>query len=611
MILPEDQINFRSRLHYLTDVVALQSLCHPEAITRLENTVESLNTKDQRGFLRGYRLAVATPLFGLLYFTVNFPELLSLESDERLFNWFHYRDPEKGESLLHAVSNPRSGLGRLCFAFDILQTALREAEGKLVDTVAALEKCQATAMAFSGIVSGTEIVHFDTGEELLDGESFFPLVMAERVLDYAGYDRSIVRLARRMVWHSSGGVPKAWSDGFRFGLDSVVRLNRIELPSHSESSVIAPTWFDELHAFVNPFDLPDQWPSMKYGLTELSQSQVEAVVGHFEASIEVVSPKSRVAVLLGSDEVHLISDAGATDSLELEVMLRGAIAVHGDSRVRILLLTHTVESDTREWVSIAVRLPMYGIFSNASKWFLFHKIYHAGRVFDSDVAHAKSAVNRLLSQFKNKLELEELNGLSSDDFLHFCEPSSVRAMRDLNLKAIEANAALRSGNSELLAGFWLVGQGYHDVKVSFRHTALDRFEYDAIGIKDKDCLVIEVKGAEIIDHKLDMEISRFASKIERLRSQSSSLAKALGCEVESVSGLFVFLGDFDDFKPTDTSIPLWGYEDFVGALKEAGLPNRLVKLLDKSYIIHSIDIGGLFDYLRTRQGDGRNGRGFE
>ena len=45
MVLPEDRINFKSRLTFLTDVTALEFLCSPEAVTRLEGAVESLNQR--------------------------------------------------------------------------------------------------------------------------------------------------------------------------------------------------------------------------------------------------------------------------------------------------------------------------------------------------------------------------------------------------------------------------------------------------------------------------------------------------------------------------------------------------------------------------------------
>ena len=618
MILPEDRMNFTSRLRFLTDVTALEFLCSPEAVTRLESAVESLNTRDQRNFLRGYRLAVTTPLYGLFQFAVNFPELLGLEDDDRLFNWLHYRSPERGESLLHAVSDPTSGLGRLCYVFDALHTALRTAEGSLIDTVVAIEKCRATVSAFSGVLSGTRIVSLDTSEDLPERESLLRLSVAERVLDYVEYDRSIVPLAHRMVWRSkeefrsvddrfvldaethlagvslfplATGVPEGWMDGFWFGLDLVIHLINVELPSHSNSAPFnRHDWFNELRAFVNPSQPQREWPSMKYGLTELSQSNIRALLGHWEADMDAISSKRRLAAVLGPDTVHLIADAEATASIELEVMLRGAVAMHGNSKVNVLRLTHSVASDDREWVSVALKFPMYGFFSNASKWFLFYKMYHTGYVFDTDVARAITAVERLLLQFKDNLVVEELSDLGSEDFLSLCGPSAFRAMRESSLKAVEANADLRSGNSELLAGFWLVGQGYNHVSVSFQHASLGKFEYDAIGVKNGKCLVLEVKGAEVIDHELQKQIHRFADKVDHLRGLLPDLTKALRCEsdIESISGLFVFLGDLDNFKPTVTSIPLWGYDDFVEALQAVDLPHKIVGLLDRSHIIRHV-----------------------
>jgi len=623
MILPENKINFRSRLHFLTDVTVLELLCSPEAVTRMESAVESLSTRDKRNFLRGYRLAVATPLYGLLQFAVNFPELLGLENDEGLFDWLHYRSPERGESLMHAVSDPTSDLSRLCYAFDALQSALRRAEGGLIDTVTAIEKCRATAQAFSGLLSGTRIVSLDAGEDLLGKESLLRLSVAERILDYVEYDRSIVPLAHRMVWRSkeefrpidsqfvldaethladvslfpfTAGVPKEWIGGFWTGLDLVVRLNGVELPSHSGSShPIRRDWANELRAFVNPLYPQSEWPSMKYGLTELSQSNIRALFEHGEADMDTVSSKRRLAAVLGSDEVRLMADAGATDAIQLEVMLHGAVAVHGDSKVHLLLLTHSVASDDREWVSIAVRIPIYGIFSNVSKWFLFYRMYHTGYVFDTDVARATMAVERLLSEFKENLEVEELGGLDSEDFLPLCVLPAFRAMRELSLEAVETNAELRSGNSELLAGFWLVGRGYNHVSVSFRHARLGKFEYDAIGVKTRECLVLEVKGAEISDHELQEQIRRFADKVDHLRGRLPDLTKALNCEtdIEGISGIFVFLGDLGNFKPTVKSIPLWGYDDFVQALQAVNLPDRIVGLLDRSHIIRHL---GLDDF---------------
>ena len=55
--------------------------------------------------------------------------------------------------------------------------------------------------------------------------------------------------------------------------------------------------------------------------------------------------------------------------------------------------------------------------------------------------------------------------------------------------------------------------------------------------------------------------------------------------------MFIFLGGLGRFKSTERTIPLWGYDDFVKALKAIGLSDRIVGLLDKSHIVHSMQTG--------------------
>ena len=491
------------------------------------------------------------------------------------------------------------------------------------ETIAAIEECRASAIEFDEVLKGTKVVSLDTGEELHDRESLLRLSVAERVLDYVEYDHSIVSLAHSWVWqdeeefrpiddhfvleaetHLSGvsslpfgkGVPGGWRSGILFGFDLIIQLNGVTLPIHldpdSESGA-ARDWVNELADLVNPSRPDGKWPSQVYGLTEFSGSTIGRMLGHLEVNMDTVSSKHRLAALLGSDRVRLISDAGATDVLELEIMLSGAVATYGDSRVHVLVLTHSVASDDREWVSIAFRLPMYGLFSNASRWFLFYKMYHKGMVFDTDVARATKAVEELLLRFEDKLVVEEIGDLDSEDFLPLCVLPAFHAISELSHRAVETNADLRSGNSELLAGFWLVGQGYSHVKVSLKRTSLGDSDYDAIGVKDGECLIIEVKGADLCDDELQNKITEFANRIEHLRNRTTTLKQLLGTDsdISEVSGLFVFLGDLGRFTPADPSFPLWGFDDFVTALKAIGLPNRIVGLLDRNHIIHSMPTG--------------------
>ena len=105
-------------MNFLADVIALDSLCNPAAIARLKSVVNPMGSRDLLNFLRGYRLAVATPLHELLEFTVDEATLLGLEFDDRLATWLHFRRQEPPTPFLAAVSDPSSPLGRLCARFD-------------------------------------------------------------------------------------------------------------------------------------------------------------------------------------------------------------------------------------------------------------------------------------------------------------------------------------------------------------------------------------------------------------------------------------------------------------------------------------------------------------
>ena len=625
MIFPEsliDRMDLSERMNFLTDVTAFEFLCSSEALTRLKTTAESLNDRDQRNFLRGYRLAVATALHGLLYFVADYPEALGIEKDDRFYNWLHFPGRKRQGTLLSAVSDPMSTFGRLCSVFHDLAINLRKADRSLPDTIAVIEKCGSIVKLFNQFLVGTKIVSLDTGKELPDRESLLCMCLAERVLDYLKRDRSIVTLAYELVWSGEGelrplhdqfilhtethldnvalslytkGIPKEWLNGFWFGCALVVQLSGIRSSSLSDlvsDPLNVRNWCDEFLTFVDPPHPQGKWPSDKYGVSAFKQPNVRKLLGNFEVNMSAGSSKHRLAAILSPDRVRLIASAGATDALELKVMLSGAVAMHDHSKVRVLILTHSVDTDDRQWTSLAFRLPMYGTFTNASKWFLFYKIYHEEPVLDTEVSRAIKTVEELLLRFKDKLEVEEIDGLDAKDFLPLCTLPAFRAMRELSHRAVEANADLRSGSSELLAALWLVYQGYSNVKVAFERASLGKGDYDAIGVRDRQCLVVEVKSTKsgISDHELQDQICRFADKVDRLRGRLPELAQALECEsdIESVSGLFIFSGDVNKLDTSVPSIPLWGYDDFVGALRSEGFPNKIVDLLHSSHIIRHV-----------------------
>ena len=307
--------------------------------------------------------------------------------------------------------------------------------------------------------------------------------------------------------------------------------------------------------------------------------------------MESIPAKNRLAAILGPDTVRLFTPGSFTDFMDLEILVAGAVATYPDTPVEMLLVTHSVESDGRDWVSIAVRSRRETFIANHSKWYLFYKMFHEGHVIDSDVGRAIREVEGLLIRFKDKLHIvERIDGVSDRDLLSHCELPAFQAMRKLSKRAVDVNSKLRAGLSELLASYWLQANGYSNVKVSLKRASLGNYEYDALGVKDGECLVVEVKGGDVLDRELQEQIARLGHKVEHLRTRLPALSKALGYggHIERVAGLFISLADLRGFESTDDSVILWDYNGFLRRLRRVGLNSRLVDLLDRSHIVHSI-----------------------
>ena len=594
----------------------------------LADAIEALDKTEHQSFLRGYRLSVATPLYSLLSSSINQPTLLGLKEDLGLYHWLNYGSSRHGGNLLAAASDLTCDVGKLCCLFIDLFTALRTGEPGLPDTIACLEKCRGFAVLLREGLAQAEITRVERCEKLSDGGVLIAQCVGERILDYVEYERGIVPLARDYVWGSSynsrplvssfamqadthldplltlpffDGVPHEWIQGLRFGFDLALRLSGISLPTHSDTGfrqLLGQQWFDELLALVKLGHGIKSWPSEQFEMKEFLQAPFRTVLEQIEVSMPTVSSKQRLAAILSPDTVQLVSSTSQTDALQLRLMMTGATVTLDGSKLRLLLLTHSVSADQRKWVSVAIRIPIYGtIMSNSSRWYLFYKMYHIGFAVDSDVTRASAEVSELLREFGGRLEVEKLDRLGHEDLLVHCELPAFRAMRELSHTAVETNAKLRGGSSELLGAFWLTCRGYTDVKVSFRHDLLGKSDYDAIGVKEGNCLTLEVKGGALSNDNLDKRITKFADKIRKLRRQMPALSRILGCEstIDSVSGLFIFLGEIDEFTPTDTSVQLWGYDDFVEVLRTANLPRRIISLLDRGQIIRNIRLDAFPD----------------
>ena len=611
----------------------LENLCHAESLLRLEAAVECLNPRDRRNFLGGFRLAVATPLFKLLQFVVGSAPQLSLEYDDRLNHWLFYGFYKRRAPLLAAVTDLKTDLARLCLKFDDLFSALRTSGDELDEAIRVIQLCGEFGSSLRASLGKCEVVLLRDGMRVSDGDSLLRPLVAERVSDYSwrlGYSTNAYRLVWGveeelpqpneedtlnalthlddvLSWPQGKNIPERWHDGLYFGFDSVIRMEGISLTSHSASGAVIVDCVKlaiELEHFVKSIHPDGTWPSMVYGLGEFTYFSKDELMSHLPESETVaatnIPSKDRLAAILVPDTVRLFTPGSFADFMDLEIFVAGAVSTHPDTQVEILVATHSVESDDRNWVSIAVRCRRETFIANHSMWYLFFKMYHEGPVFDSDVGQARAEVEGLLARLEGSLNITRIDDISDRDLLSYCEASAFQALRELHRSAVDVNSKLRAGVSELLGAFWLQARGYNNVHVSLENASLGAYEYDVVGVKDGKCLIVEVKGGSVSDEALQEEVIALGHKAENLRGRLPALAKVLSYEgnIDQVSALFVSLANSEGLEFGGDSVLFWDYKDFVNELKAVSLPSRLVGLLEQGHIIRYLDMADFFKELR-------------
>ena len=115
------------RLSFLADVELMLALCDAPAIDRLKSAATRMKSRDFVNFLNGYRLAIAAPLSSMMGFSILHADRLGPEPDDRLASWWTFRDGVRIESVIDALTDPGSDIGRLCSTFADLGRGLREA----------------------------------------------------------------------------------------------------------------------------------------------------------------------------------------------------------------------------------------------------------------------------------------------------------------------------------------------------------------------------------------------------------------------------------------------------------------------------------------------------
>ncbi len=635
-----------ARLRFLADAAVLRSICNPDAIGGLNSVIGDRTRRRGRDCYRlcnGFKWLAGVATYSLLEGIIDTPELLGLDWDQRAWTWWRDNRYEGSSTLPSAFTNPSSDLagvgGRL---FSIL-SLLRTSGDSWERMVEALGHALSISETLWTIALDCEVSPIRDCPGDFTVQEAVQLRALERLLDYLKYERAKMPSAYEFIWSNNASANEVPQEEDVFGDDVLDELDTelSPLPDMPFSSSVPVEWatgviagtciaiqqlrsagdkeFDPGEAFRKftngdgtviglledlvkaPFqDQYVEFPSQHFGLTgprHLTSYDLTKLQG----PVSRVSDPERLAALLGVEN-KLVASNGPLDHEQFATVISGLASLNDSpDSIKVVRVSHSQSDDDLNWFSLAVRVPRIGPMSNASLWWIFHKIYATGTL-EPDCIIAERRVNDTLDAFKEPIDLEELSEVSANDLLALSSSPAWKFLHAHSKRIQEVNSDLRGAIPELVSALLLSHWGYQHIKANFKPSALGGREIDAGGIllseDGCDCFVMEVKGSAETDEDLENQIIRFKAKLDDLREQLPQLSIDMGFAgtIKTVSGLFVSMSDLTHYERGSYGVELWDFQRFQEALRAAGVSEFYRNLLKKtSLTIVMRDFGGLPD----------------
>ena len=526
------------RLIFFADALVLKTLCNQEALDNLEAIRSSLGLdhgsgSDHFALIHGYKLVVATALYGLLEGVVIHPEFLGLEQDDRFQQSWVFNHKRQVIASGSAFTQPESDFAKVVTSIHDMMTQFRIADD-----------WDSTTTAICGAAPSSEILWLSATEDTpvaFSNESKAPEIdealrmgAIERLDDYREDD--IFGLAYEFLWMdtkepNSANSWRADEDPF-----SDIETHADPLPLLFPRKTAGPKWstgiaagmsvsisqlVNEQKKLCSPTELFKEFlaspaslkellseemgstfPSQEFGLKGFSAANAKDLIAS-GSSVPRIHSDERLRALVGK-EPGIIVSSDPTGAADFPIVMEGMTSdVHQGDLIEVLDIQHTnTNSGDLTWYSLAVRAARFGFRSNFSKWWVFNRAYAVGPMVDAEVILAWRKIEESLHKSADHINRIKLAGIDTSALLSLFEPPVWRYVLEQARTVNDVNSDLKGLLPELLATVLVAQWDCVHIRTSFvPRVLLDRgqsSDLDVLGIQPTaegaTCIVVEIKG---------------------------------------------------------------------------------------------------------------------
>ena len=600
----------------------------------------------QEGLRQGFKLLLVATIHEYIDGIVRSPEVIGVEPD------FDYRDywaftKGRGREITRTTARTDHYISRfVAKANSLINEILTLETWESIEAFGDKTKefrdrlCQISEKAYIASKGGKEITMrnalLEAANMILWSTSANPLPIAHRYTDYfisRRDDEADLQSLDRMVgecYLSSGltrfdfsyvsrsffprQLPEHWALGYAFSMHESLKLlarnnrQRNRLVSLDRLVFSTKDWHDMRKydgKMTTVYGLPKPYRGYRYvPYQKITDDDRRPLMAEVEA---LPSPERLLSIFGNRARIVERGFPGGFDNFEC--LLDGAIKKSKRTKeaAKVAIIVHKSYRGQEDY-STAIFMPAYGMFSNASMWWVYYLI---GNNHSGGASHQWRLVFNKIKRNSKVIDLIVVYA-EEEEFYRYCEDPGYSRLNDAIVLTNRITSDVRGVFPELLLANMLTNMAYTQVLNRIRPKILKPVngEFDTVGIKLaggslSHITVFESKGQAHDEKELQLEIDRFSDNVsitqQKLESFCNELKVPYSGDVQ-IEAIFVSMDTLDIKNDTEESIGpqslfsrklhikvpgnirLWDFDELLSRLATAHVPPEYRQLLKRTRV---------------------------